>query len=181
MLWGKLLNKVIIVILFAGLFLVNTSLISAARADSILTSYDGHWGRGLFYPLNEVVTFDIPAKNLTSPSTYPYVFALGEASYVYLQIRHFLWAYNEEYSNHLTIRIDDQIVLEAYSPKIKANCAVGWYPGGNGVQLVYLGMEPAGKHIMTMSCNISDFYIVDWWKILYTPPPSSHAPPAASA
>jgi hypothetical protein len=159
-----LLNKAIMGLLFVALFLVNTFLVSIVYADSTLAYYDGRWGRGLFYPLGEMLTFDVPAKNLTSPASYPYVFTLNETLHVYLQIRHFLWAYNENYSNHLTIRIDNQLVLEAYSPRMK--CPNGWYPGGDGVQLVYLGMISAGRHFMTMSCNISDFYIVDWWKIL---------------
>lgn len=163
-----MLNKAIIGLLFVGLFLINTFLISTAHADSIVAYYDGRWGRGLFYPLNEMLTFDVPAKNLTSPGSYPYVFTLNETLYVYLQIRHFLWAYNEKFSNHLIIRIDNQLILEAYSPRAK--CPNGWYPGGDGVQLVDLGVRSAGTHFMTMSCNISDFYTVDWWKILLVPP-----------
>jgi hypothetical protein len=162
------LKRITIGLFFVGLFLINAALITTAHADATLAYYDGGWGRGLFCPLNEIVTFDVPAKNLTSPGPYPYVFTLNETLYVYLQIRHFLWAYNEKYSNHLTIQIDNQLVLEAYSPRAKY--PNGWYPGGDGVQLIGLGVRSAGTHYMTMTCNISDFYTVDWWKILLVPP-----------
>ena len=150
--------------------MVNVFLISAAHADATLAYYDGRWRQGLFYPLNEIVTYDVPAKNLASPGPYPYMFTLNAPLHAYLQIRHFLWAYNENCSNYLTIQIDNERVLEAYSPRAK--CPNGWYPGGDGVQLVDLGVRAAGTHYITMACNISDFYAVDWWKILSVPPAS---------
>ncbi len=141
-----------------------------------LTYYDGRAMQGFFYPLNEIVTFDVPTKNLTSPGPYPYVFTLNTSLHVYLQIRHFLWTYDENYTNHLTIRIDNRSVLEAYSPR--ATYPNDWYPGGDGVQLIDLGTRSAGTHFMTMTCNISDCYAVDWWQILYiTSTAASHAKP----
>jgi hypothetical protein len=158
-----MLKRTIIGLFFLGLFLINAFLISTVHAIVTITYYDGCWGQGFFYPLNEIVTFDVPAKKLTSPDPYPYVFTLNEPSRAYLQIRHFLWAYNEKCSNHLTIFIDNEPVLEAYSPRVA--CPNGWYPGADGVQQVDLGMRSAGTHFMTMTCNISDYYTVDWWKI----------------
>ena len=166
------MKRAIVGLLFLGIFLINAVLISTVHANVALASYDACWGRGFFYPLNEMVTFDVPAKNLTSPGPYPYVFTLNGTLHAFLQIRHFLWAYNEKYSNHLTIWIDNQPVLEAYSPT--APSLNNWYPGGDGVQLVDLGTRSAGTHFITMTCNISDFYAVDWWKILLVPPTVPH-------
>jgi hypothetical protein len=159
------LKRAIIGLFFLGLLLINTFLILTVHASVTLTQYDGRWGQAFFYPLDEIVTFDVPTKNLTYPGPYPYVFTLNSPLHLYLQIRHFLWAYNGNYSNHLIIQIDGQSVLEAYSPRATG----GWYPGSNGVQLIDLGMRSAGTHFMTMTCNISDYYAVDWWEILYIP------------
>lgn len=181
-----ILKRAIIGSFFLGLFVINAFLISMAHASVTpsyvtLTYYDGRAMQGFFYPLNEIVTFDVPTtKNLTVPGPYPYVFTLNSSLHVYLQIRQFLWAYNENYTNHLTIRIDNKSVLEAYSPR--ATCPNNWYPGSNGVQLIDLGMRSTGTHFMTMACNISDYYAMDWWKILSIPPaatpsPAPHAQP----
>ena len=167
------MKRTIIGLFFSGLllinslFLINTFLISMVHASVTLAYYDGRARCGFFYPLNESVTFDVPTENLTSPGPYPYVFTVNQPFHAYLQIRHFLWAYNENYSNHLTIRIDNESVLEAYSPR--ATPPNDWYPRGDGVQLVDLGMRSAGTHFMTMACNISDYYMIDWWKILLMP------------
>jgi hypothetical protein len=158
------MKRAVIALFVLGLFLINTSLISMAQASATLTYYDGRWGYVFFYPLREMMTVDVPTKNLTSPGAYPYVFTLHEPTQVYLGIRHFLWAYNEEYSNHLTILVDNEPVLDAYSPR--AACPNGWYPGGDGVQVIYLGMRSTGTHFITMTCNISDYYSVDWWTIM---------------
>jgi len=159
------LKKFIIGLFLLSLFLINASLIFTAHASVELAYYDGNAGQAYFYPLNEIVTYDVPTENLTSPGPYPYVFTLATPMHIYLEIRHFLWAYNENYSNHLTIRVDSQSVLEAYSPK--ATGTKGWYPGGNGVQTIDLGMRTAGTHYITMTCNISDYYAMDWWRILF--------------
>jgi len=158
------MSRAVLTLFFLGLFLINTTLISMVHASVTLTYYDGRWRYAFFYPLKELVTFDVPTKNLTSPGAYPYVFTLDEPTYAYLGIRHFLWAYNEKCSNHLTILIDNEPVLDAHSPRVAS--PNGWYPGGDGVQLVYFGMRTAGTHFITMTCNISDYYAVDWWKIL---------------
>ena len=167
-----------------GLFLLGTLMIGAFLTSAVnatqyrtIYSYYGHWGLGYFCPLNEVMNFDMPAANLVSPGPYPYVFTLNTTLHVYLQIRHFLWAYNENSTNHLTISVDNQTVLQAYSPR--ATFPNDWYPGGNGVQIIDLGMKSAGTHTLTMTCNISGYYTVNWWQILYIPS-DPHAPPPST-
>jgi hypothetical protein len=160
------LRRTVVGFFFFSLLLTGTFLTSMANASAFtpLVSYYGHWGVGYFYPLNEIMNFDAPAENLTYPGPYPYVFTLNTTQHVVLEIRHFLWACNENYSNHLTIRIDGQTVLSAYSPrKAYPN---DWYPGGNGVQQIDLGIMSAGTHTMTMTCNISDYYTLNWWEIV---------------
>jgi len=163
-------KKIVIGLLFLSLLLIDAFLISFANAVTYvpITSYYGSWGQGYFYPLNEIMNFDVPAENLTSPGPYPYMFTLNVTTHVYLEIQHFLWAYNQNYSNHLTIWVDNQPVLQAYSPR--AAVPNNWYPGGNGVQLIDLGTRSAGTHFMTMTCNMSDYYTVSWWKILVISP-----------
>ena len=169
------MKRVLIGVLFLGLFLFNAFLITMVQASVTLTTYDACWGQAFFYPLNEIITYDVPARNLVSPGPYPYVFTLSQPLHVYLQIRHFLWAYNENYTNHLTIRVDNESVLEAYSPRTKS--PNDWYPGGDGEQIIDLGMRSAGTHYITMTCNISDYYAVDWWKILFIPQVAMHVQP----
>jgi hypothetical protein len=158
-------KRTIIGLFFLSLLVIDALLISMVNASVYtLTQYYGHWGQGYFYPLNEIMNFDVPAENLVSPGPYPYVFTLNTTQHVYLEIRHFLWAYNENCSNHLTIWVDNQPVLQAYSPR--AAVPNNWFPGGNGVQTIDLGTMSAGTHLMTMTCNISGYYTVNWWEIL---------------
>jgi hypothetical protein len=176
---GRTLKRIIVGLFLLSFLLIGSFLTSLANATVYITiaSYYGHWGEGYFYPLNETMYFDAPAENLTCPGPYPYVFTLNTTMHVYLEIRHFLWAYNENCTNHLTIWIDNQPVLQAYSPR--AAFPNNWYPGGNGVQLIDLGTRSAGTHLMTMTCNISDYYIMNWWAILspFNPPvPHFHGP-----
>jgi len=162
-------KRFIIGLFFVSLLIVDAYLMFMANAATYTTivTYYGCWGQGYFYPLNQVMNFDVPAENLVSPGPYPYVFTLNATAHAYLQIRHFLWAYNQNCTNHLTIWVDNQSVLQAYSPK--AAIPNNWFPGGNGTQLIDLGTLSAGTHTMTMTCNISGYYTVNWWEILIDP------------
>lgn len=172
-----MLKRIVFGIFFLSFLLIGASLISMVNATSYATliQYYGHYRQGYFYPLNEIMNFDVPAENMASPGPSPYVFTLNTTLHIYLDIRHFLWAYNANYSNHLTIWIDNQPVLQANSPR--AACPNNWYPGGNGVQLIDLGTRSAGIHLLTMTCNISDFYTVNWWSILTPVDPILHGQP----
>jgi hypothetical protein len=165
-----MLKRTIIGLFFVSLLIVDAYLIFMANASTCTTvvTYYGCWGQGYFYPLNQIMNFDVPAENLVSPGPYPYVFTLNATAHAYLQIRHFLWAYNQNCTNHLTIWVDGQPVWQAWS--FRAAIPNNWYPGGNGTQQIDLGTLSAGTHTMTMTCNISSCYTVNWWEILICPP-----------
>ena len=106
---------------------------------------------------------DDPAVNppMVKPGPYPYEFSLNESLHVFLHIRHFLWSASADQRSNLTVFVDGRSVLEA------SNSPGGMYPGGDGTQLVDLGVLSSGPHYITMKVTPdAGYYCMNWWEIV---------------
>ena len=154
------IRKIILVTLMAFAILATVSPVTSDSSQSTITYYDGKWITSWLH--GEKTTYDVPTVGVAcvDPGPYPYEFNLTEPLHVHLQIRHALWRSEPGGENNLTIYLDGAPVLEADT------IGLAWYPGGPGIELIDLGTVPAGTHYITMSANHSDYYAMDWFKVL---------------
>jgi hypothetical protein len=151
---------------FSLLASVQTVFGSSAKDKNVIYHYDARYSECEWGPTGEDMFTDCPAESLVSPGPYPYQFSLNETLHVALRIRHFLWSHGGKTGeNHLSIFVDGNSVLEAYSPYTNGSSA-NWFPGGNSINYVDLGNLSSGTHYITMTANEGDFYMVNWWEIL---------------